>query len=305
MRNVLIVTAVMAILALKAKTVSADVYTWTLDSARSYSRLNFADQTQDINTTLGTTAATAKARSMVATGTTGSGVSNAWNDTNGRKASLSGTFQADYVNHSSVTLLAGTTDISAVPALNIGPNPADWDPSTQKYLIYSKAPADFASKIFVSAFSNLVNANMPLAIRDFKLSLSSSQILLGSGTTIAAGSTSIGLPSASVQMMGTSVGGIFDIPDQNTPISNAPVSNISGGEIVDLGGGLRQLNLNYVMPLQIDLGNSFILTGTVSGVIVANTNITVPEVSPITLVALGLAGIAFPLTIRRRRLRHR
>ena len=298
MGNLRILVAIITIVVLKTDIASADVYTWTLDSTQSYSRLNLPDQ----SFTVPSLAVNVRPRSAFATGNTGTGSGNLQSDTRGAKATLSGIFQADYSGNSSVTLIDGSSDISASPSvpLDVAPNPAVWNSTTKSFEDDSTAPADFGSTIFMNIFNGLVNTKSPLAIRDFKLSLSSSQILLSGGNTIAPGSTTVGIQSASVQMKQSTLISGFSIDGVNSNINNLTVVNIQGGQINNLGGELRQMVLNYTIPIEIDLQTveSVSITGSISGVIVATA--TVPEVGPTTLVVLGLMSVGVPVVIRRR-----
>ena len=298
MRNTLSVGAIIAALAFSASAAKAEVFTWTVDSSLSYARLTFPDQ---VITYSGITASV-RPRSTTATGTTGSGAANAWTDTNGRKASLGGTFQADYVTDglggTYLTFNNGSNILGLnTPGLLAAPDPANWDGTS--FTPTGSALANFSSKVYLNAGFGLINANIALAIRQAVVDLNSAQLLLGGGTTIAGNSTNIGLSQGGVQVKGTAIGSLATIPDVNTSFTSTPVLNTGGGVVNNLGGLSRQIDLLINIPVNLEVTAGVTVTASISGRIVGTA--TVPEVGSTMLVALGLMGVGVPVAIRRRR----
>lgn len=296
MRNSLSVGAIVAALAFTASAAKAEVFTWSVDSSQSYARLTFNDQ---VITYSGVTA-TVRPRATNATAATVP--ANAWTDTTGRKASLGGSFQADYVTDGfgQTFLDFGASNVTGLNTAGLlaQPDPASWDPNTSTYTNTNAVEANFSTRVYLVALGGLVNANIRLAIRDSLIALDSSQILLGGGTTIGANETSVGLTSGQIGVKGGSIGGLATIPDILDTVSSSPTVNTSAGSVTG-ATLLKTIDLPIFIPITIEVAAGVSITASISGRIVATA--TVPEVGSTMLVALGLVGVGVPVAIRRRR----
>ncbi len=252
---------------LAAPNASATLLTWDVDPTNSYIRLTIPDQSMYV-TNLGNV--TVKIRDA--------GDNDHWTDAGGRRAAIGGKIVTDYMDGCSITFLGGTHNLYCLENTNLRPDPDEWDAVATNYTGTSTAPAALGGRgraTYVVIILPVTVDVAYLAFRNMRLDITNTTagaIAINNGT-FTANTTCFGIASALVDVDGLDIAGLGQpVPDiYHEQMGRIVVTNAAGGTITNLGGLTRRLTYTVSMPnLSFDFGGSLV-TGSVTGSVVATT----------------------------------
>lgn len=226
------------------------------------------------------------------------GSATAWTTNGGRRAYLAGEIVSDYVDGVSISFRGGEHDLHALETTALRPNPASWNADTGSYTNATTAPAALGARI--RGNYTLLTFDMAfLALRSMTLDLANADAapIALSGGAFPGGLSLCGIERAlaDVDGLGLPLNLGQPVPDLlSAELLPGLLTNATGGVINSLGGLERQLTYSITLTnLTIDLDGT-LLTGSVSGQIVAHA--TLPGPQPALEVALqaGAVVLAWP-----------
>jgi hypothetical protein len=256
--------------------------TWHIDETQSYTTLAIPNQTVNVPLSGGGTIAV-----LVSFKNQNTSQNGAWNT--GNTAPLSGDIATDYVDGTSIQFDALGSTITNLNSGSYRPNPAVWDETTSTFTDNSAAPAAFGARIrgSYSIFSFDVAY---LAIGSVQDTISSGLLSIDPSGQFAANTTNFGMSSGTVSLQGLTVPLLGDVPSSNGSLSGtgfqaantAPTATITTPDPTGAPLG-RRLTMPFTIPISYSAPDlsAAPLTGTISGVLVANSTLA-PSSSSVT-----------------------
>jgi hypothetical protein len=289
--------ATAALLLFGASFAEASVVTWTINSTASKLSLAIPDSALNLNGT----AATARVRNQT-------GSSNVWNV--GNAAFLQGTFDTSYTG-SNIQFINGADTISSINSGNYRPNPAAFNAANTnstnpdgQFQNASLAAGVYGAKLRATAFGltvdvgyiNLYNVLGQLGSPVLPLTGLNGAVQ----STAANGIDSFGIESATIALDGISALLIRQVlPDTFTSFTNVFSPNGSASNVVITPTGPvvagfypASMTIPITVSATTDLDGTP-LTINISGSVVANALVPVPEPSTFLLAGMGLVSMAF------------
>jgi len=256
---------------------------WDIDPAASYVRLTVPDQQVNV-TNIGNITVRLRDASS----------DSQWTDAGGRRAFVDGTVVTDYADGSWIRFMGGSHNLYALEQTSLRPNPAQWDPGTLSYTNTGTAPAALGARVRGSYLFATFDVAF-LALRQVRLDVASEAVPL-TANSFAGGQTSFGIASAlgDVDGLELPLGFGQPVPDVlGGQLDPVVATNTSGGTIENLGGLNRKLTYNINTPVAIPL-EDVVLTGTVTGQLVAYASLPQPPTLRIARLSNGNLLLAWP-----------
>lgn len=290
--NLLAGAAILALVCL-ASTAHASLSFWTIDPLQSSVSLKINDFRSTID---GLGDVVVRIRNQA------TDQNNAWNT--GNTARISGTIETDYVDGTSIQFLANHESIYANNSGNYRPNPAAYtgdtnpDPGLAEGGFFSDTSqhrAVFGARVRVSALGGLINATGAFfSIYGLNYSLASG-ILPIAGNTFSANTMNVGLQDARLAVDGSTVFGTQVVDDRILSLDGLSSVNSAPAATIVNWFGLIRLTIPISLHLNIPLDDTgtFILPAVVTGQIVADRQVAIPEPSAFMLAVIGLAFVAW------------
>ncbi len=282
--------AIVALSVALASPASAFLVSWDVNPTQSSFKLAIPDQT----VTLGTITATMRLRNQ----------NNAtWTQNN---APVDGLLATDVgAGISSVEFLGGQSSLVGVNTGSYRPNPAAYNTAATDatntagtFTNTSAAPGVYAARVNASVSILTINAGY-ISFTNVSYDVASAALAVV-GTSFLANTTTLGLADSTINFDSVNGGttGIGDTIGNTGPIT-ALNSGAGSGSIVacpvlsasclDAGPNIYKLTLPVNLPVSVSL-SGVNLNGTASGQVVGYAFI--PEPTTISLIALGVAGLA-------------